>query len=219
MAARSAAQSSRPIVTKRLAASMHRRDPTLARWSTQSRTMRNRRASAAQGPRRLRRPRWRSSAAVVDGRAAGGGTGAGGHDRRPGLRRRALPRRGGACASRRLGGRPCLLGVDIDPGAVTATRAAVADLATELGPLDGSRRARRRPHPRLGRCRLRPRRRQPAVPVAARRGARPVAVPQPPRRRALRRCRRRVPRPRRAPRPSRRGARRAGAAAVDPRLA
>ena len=54
------------------------------------------------------------------GRAAGGGTGRRGHGRRPGVRRRALPRRGGACASPAAGGRPCLLGVDIDAGAVQA---------------------------------------------------------------------------------------------------
>ena len=109
---------------------------------------------------------------------------------------------------------PIVTGVDIDADAVRAARRTVAaGPGAPVRPVPAGRRA----PPRLGRRALRRRARQPAVPLPTR-GQHDEGRVEPPRRRAVRRRRGRVPRPRRAPGAARRRAGGAGAAAVDPRL-
>ena len=192
VAARSAAQSSRPIVRNRLPASITPgtlRSPRVRRCNPLARA-RKQRGDYPTPPLARRRAssptpcRTASPAAAV-------------HGARPGVRRRPLPRRRRPPAARRPAPCPTSSAWTSTPASVTAARRALAGARRRRRV---ARRARRRPRHDWGGAPLRRRRRQPAVPLAAGRGD-DARRRQPPRRRPVRRRRGRVPRPRRAARP------------------
>ena len=112
---------------------------------------------------------------------------------------------------RALGGRPVLAGTDIDAGSVAAARAATTDADATIACCDALA-------ARVGGAALRHRPRQPAVPVAARRGH-DSRRGEPARWGTVRRRGGRVPRPRRPSGAARHWTRRRRRPAVDPRLA
>ena len=191
VAARRAAQSSRPIVRNRLSASITPRTLRSPRAPRCNPLATARPASGAA----TTRPRRGSSTLVVAEAIAVPRAGAGRGRRRPGVRRRPLPRRRGAARRASSAGRPRLVGCDIDAGG-GRPRPARALRRRRHG------RARRRPATRLGRrwhggvdvvVGNPPYLSQLAAATTPRRR-------QPPRRRSVRRRRRRVPRPRPPPR-------------------
>ena len=208
VAARSAAQSSRPNVRNRLPASIT------------PRTLRSARADAAirRSATRKRRgayptPHWLVDAVVEPAPS-------------PAIRRRP---RGDACSTRRaatggsssprrdacaaLGGRPVLVGVDIDAGAVAAARRSARPAAMRRRRVVHARRPRRTTGRRRSTswsatrrsCRSWRRRRPAAAPAGTAAGRTPTRPPSS------------SPSP--SGSPARRRAGRARAAAVDPRLA